>query len=173
MWQSGRAASFCSGFNLHSAGLGEGDPLLGVGRHAVNQRGSLAYVEFGVKLRQALDGFDKPLQLSAPDHDLVDPVRQFITPALGFFEPAVQRFVPLVVLGLVLSHPCVLGNQVVDLLGVDAWAIEPESCPYFPTGIPAPVQSVTGRNTLLTGHFLPLKRLTNHRKRGKTPPVAT
>ena len=89
-------------------------------RHAVNQRGPLARVKFGVELRQALDGFDETLQLPAPDHDLLDPIRQLITPALGFFVPADQRFVSLVVLGLVLSHPCVLGNQVVDRLGVDA-----------------------------------------------------
>ena len=55
----GRAASFCSGFDLHPAGQGEGDPVLGVDRHAVYQRGPLACVEFGVELRQDLDGFDQ------------------------------------------------------------------------------------------------------------------
>ena len=36
---SGRAALFCSGFDLHPAGQGEGDPVLGVDRHAVRQHG--------------------------------------------------------------------------------------------------------------------------------------
>ena len=115
-----------SGFNLHPAGQGEGDPVLGVDRHTVNQRGPLAYVEFGVELRQGLDGLDESLQLPAPNHDLVDPVRYLITPALGFFVPAHQRIVALLVLGLVLSHPCILGNQVVDRFGVDEQAFQLE-----------------------------------------------
>ena len=61
--------------DLHPAGQGEGDPVLCMDRHAVNQRGPLARVKFGVELRQALDGFDETLQLPAPDHDLVDPIR--------------------------------------------------------------------------------------------------
>ena len=60
------------GLDLHPAGQGEGDPVLGVDHHAVNQRGPLTCVEFGVELRQGLDGFDEPLQLPAPDHDLTD-----------------------------------------------------------------------------------------------------
>ena len=108
------------GLDLHPAGQGEGDPVLGVDRHSVYQRGPLACIEFGVELRQDLDGFDEPLQLPAPDHDLVDPVRHLITPAFGFFVPADQCVVALVVLGLVLGHPCILGNQVVDRFGVDA-----------------------------------------------------
>jgi hypothetical protein len=47
--------SFCLDFN--SADQGEGDLVLGVDRHAVNQRGSLACIEFGVELRQGLDQF--------------------------------------------------------------------------------------------------------------------
>ena len=96
--------------DLHPAGQGEGDPVLGMDRHAINQRGPLACVEFGVELRQALHALDEPLDLPAPDHDLVNPVRHLITLALGFFLPADERVVALIVLGLVLSHPCVLGN---------------------------------------------------------------
>ena len=47
------------GLDLHPAGQGEGDPVLGVDRHSVYQRGPLACIEFGVELRQDLDGFDQ------------------------------------------------------------------------------------------------------------------
>ena len=53
----GRAALFCSGCDLRPAGQDEGDPVLGVDRHAVNRRSPLACSEFGGKLRQGLDGF--------------------------------------------------------------------------------------------------------------------
>ena len=89
-------------------------------RHAVHQPRPQALVEPGDEFRQVLNALDEPLQLPAPDHDLVDPIRHLITPAFGFFVPADQCVVVLVVLGLVLGHPCILGNQVVDRFGVDA-----------------------------------------------------
>ena len=106
--------------NFHPTRQPEHDPVLAVHRHAFDQPGPLARVEFGVKLRQRGDGFDEPLDLPAPDHDLVDLLHHFVTPTLGFFVPADQRIVALVVLFLVLRHPCVLGDQVIDGLGVDA-----------------------------------------------------
>ncbi len=68
----GRAASICSGFNLHPACQGEGDPVPAVHRHAVNQRRPQALVELGDELRQVLYALDEALDLPAADHDLTD-----------------------------------------------------------------------------------------------------
>ena len=61
-----------SAFNLNPAGQPEHDPVLGIHRHAVNQRGPQAGVELGDELQQGLHALDEPLDLPALDHDLVD-----------------------------------------------------------------------------------------------------
>ena len=59
-------------FNLHTAGQGEGDLILGVDRHAVDQRGPQTLVEPGDELRQVLHGLNEAFDLPAADHDLID-----------------------------------------------------------------------------------------------------
>ena len=70
-WQ-GAAPAIVLHFNLHPAGQPKDDPVLGVHRHAVDQRSPKALVKLGDELRQGLHAFDEPLDLPAPDHDLVD-----------------------------------------------------------------------------------------------------
>ncbi len=69
--------------------------------------------------RQVLHALDEPLDLPAPDHDLVDLLYHSIAFVLGVFIPADKCIVSLVVFLLVLRHPGVAGNQVVHRLGVD------------------------------------------------------
>ena len=109
---------FFSGFDLHSARQGEGDLVLAVYRHAVNQTGPLSLVELGVKLRQSLDGFDEPLQLPPAHHPLADLVGDGIPLFLGFLIPADQGVVAFSVLRLLLRRPSVLRDEVVHRLGV-------------------------------------------------------
>ncbi len=109
-----------SGFNFHPEGQPEHDPVLAVHHHAVHQPGPQALVKLGDELRKALHAIDEPLDLPAPDHNLVDLLHDGIALVLGFFIPVDQRIIALVVLLLVLRHPGVAGNQVVHRLGVDA-----------------------------------------------------
>ena len=57
--------SFLVSFNYHPAGQPEGDPVLGVHCHAVDQRGPQALIEPGDELRQVLNALDESLDLPA------------------------------------------------------------------------------------------------------------
>ena len=106
--------------NLRPARQPEHDPVLAVNRHAVHQPGPQALVELGDELRQVLHAIDEPLDLPAPDHDLIDLLHDSIALLLGFLIPGNQCIVALVVFLLVLCHPGISGDQVVHRLGVDA-----------------------------------------------------
>ncbi len=84
------------------------------------KRGPKALVELGDELRQGFHALDEPLELPAPDHDLVDLPDECIALSLGILIPADQRIIALVVFLLVLRHPGVPGDQVRDGLGVNA-----------------------------------------------------
>ena len=106
--------------NLHPTRQPEHDSVLAVHRHAVHQPGPQALIKLGDELRQILHALYEPLDLPAPDHNLVDLFHDGIALVLGFLIAADQRVVSLVVFLLVLRHPGVAGNQVVHRLGVDA-----------------------------------------------------
>jgi len=107
-------------FNLHPTRQPEYDPVLTVHGHAFHQPGPQALIEPGDELRQDLHALDEPLDLPAPDHDLIDLLHDGIAFVLGLFIPADKCIVSLVVFLLVLRHPGVPGDQVVHRLGVDA-----------------------------------------------------
>ena len=54
--------------------------------------------------RQVLHALDEPLDLPAPDHDLIDLLHDGIALVLGYLVPAHQRIVTFVVLLLVLDQ---------------------------------------------------------------------
>jgi len=69
----------------------EGDPVLGIHRHAVDQRSLQTPVETGDELRQVLHALVELLDFPTPDHDLVNLLDARIALLLGLFILRSQR----------------------------------------------------------------------------------